>query len=136
MRGHFQAQAVRHFWAVLLPAAPVVEVAVVVCSKSLISPISHLFSIMLSLLDQTTPRNARKNSTNIMHSRCFRISTNSTSVNLFVALYISNVFSHILKQFLPFRIQYDFLENLRCYADSMLGRLHMYIRDIGSFLVP
>ena len=57
-------------------------------------------------------------------------------VNLFVALYISNEFGHILKQFLPFRIQYDFLENLRCYADSMLGQLHMYIRDIGSFLVP
>ena len=43
---------------------------------------------------------------------------------------------HMLKQFLPFRVQYDFLENLRCYADSMLGQLHMYIRDIGSFLVP
>ena len=45
-------------------------------------------------------------------------------VNLFVALYISNnVFGHILKQFLPFRIQYAFFENLRCYADSMLGQL-------------
>ena len=68
--------AVRHFWAILLPAAPVIEVAVAVCSKSLISPISHSFSIMLSLLDQSIPRNARKNSTNIMHPRCFRISTN------------------------------------------------------------
>ena len=34
------------------------------------------------------------------------------SESLQMALYISNVFSHILKQFLPFRIQYDFLEIL------------------------
>lgn len=40
--------AVRHFWAILLSAAPVIEVAIAVCSKSLISPISHSFSIMLS----------------------------------------------------------------------------------------
>ena len=121
--------AVRHFWAILLPAAPVIEVAIAVCSKSLISPISHSFSIMLSLLDQSIPRDARKNSTNIMHPQMLP--------NLYwMALYISNVFGHILKQFLPCRIQYDFLENLRCYSDSMLGQLHMYIRDIGSFSVP
>ena len=59
-----------------------------------------------------------------------------TSESLQMALYISNVFGHILKQFLPCQIQYDFLENRRCYSDSMLGQLHMYIRDIGSILVP
>ena len=48
-------------------------------------------------------------------------------VNLFVALYIFIVYGHILKQFLPFRIQYDFLENLRCYADSMLDQLDALI---------
>ena len=58
------------------------------------------------------------------------------SESLQMALYISNVFGHILKPFLPFRIQCDFLENLRCYSDSMLDQLHMYICDIGSFLVP
>ena len=36
MQGHFEARALRLFWASLLPAA-VVEVAVVTCLKSLLS---------------------------------------------------------------------------------------------------
>ena len=35
MQGHFEACALRRFWASLLPAA-VVEVAVVICLKSLV----------------------------------------------------------------------------------------------------
>ena len=36
VQGHFEACALRRFWASLLPAA-VVEVAVVICLKSLLS---------------------------------------------------------------------------------------------------
>ena len=47
-KGHFQACAVRHFWALLLPAV-VVEGAVAICFKTLFSRESSL-GISLGLI--------------------------------------------------------------------------------------
>ena len=124
--------AVRHFWAILLPAAPVVDRSRGRRSGLLKVPNRPNKSLVLhhAVLTRSVDTARRKKRTRPIS--CIP----DASESLQMALYISNVFGHILKQFLPFRIQYDFLVNLRCYSDSMLGQLHMYIRDIGSFLVP
>ena len=121
--------AVRHFWAILLPAAPVIEVAVAVLLKVPNKPNRSLV-LHHAVLTRSVDTAKRKKELDQYHASA------DASESLQMALYISNVFGHILKPFLPFRIQYDFLENLRCYSDSMLDQLHMYICDIGSFLVP
>ena len=121
--------AVRHFWAILLPAAPVIEVAVAVLLKVPNKPNRSLV-LHHAVLTRSVDTAKRKKELDQYHVSA------DASESLQMALYISNVFGHILKPFLPFRIQYDFLENLRCYSDSMLDQLHMYICDIGSFLVP
>ena len=121
--------AVRHFWAILLPAAPVIEVAVAVLLKVPNKPNRSLV-LHHAVLTRSVDTAKRKKELDQYHASA------DASESLQMALYISNVFGHILKSFLPFRIQYDFLENLRCYSDSMLDQLHMYICDIGSFLVP
>ena len=121
--------AVRHFWAILLPAAPVIEVAVAVLLKVPNKPNRSLV-LHHAVLTRSVDTAKRKKELDQYHASA------DASESLQMALYISNVFGHILKPFLPFRIQCDFLENLRCYSDSMLDQLHMYICDIGSFLVP
>ena len=121
--------AVRHFWAILLPAAPVIQVAVAVLLKVPNKPNRSLV-LHHAVLTRSVDTAKRKKELDQYHASA------DASESLQMALYISNVFGHILKPFLPFRIQYDFLENLRCYSDSMLDQLHMYICDIGSFLVP